>query len=346
MTAQLLIKQGYQVAAVYCDFWKEAVDDTAAASAQAVAEQLGIPLTILDRRAVFKKEVVDYFLQEYVAGRTPNPCVRCNKRVKLGELLHYAQENGFDYLATGHYLRLKGRAGKHYLERGDDPKKDQSYFLCQLTQEQLKYVLFPIGELTKPEVRKIADEYHLATAKKKDSTGICFIGERDFAAFLGNYLRAKSGKIVSDKGQIMGVHQGLMNYTIGQRKGLGIGGNKELGNDPWFVIGKNLTKNELIVGQGFYHPLLMANFCTVEDVNWIPKIKFEGTLKCHAKFRYRQNDIPVEITWNQNNQLNVKCLEPVRAITPGQAAVFYLEDVCLGGGTIDKVYMDDVLRIY
>ena len=362
VSAVLLINQGYDTEALFMRNWDSALNndisgnpdlmdpicpqETDYLDALAVANQLGIVLHRHDFIKEYWDDVFQYFLNEYAKGRTPNPDILCNKYIKFKAFLEVAKTLNADKIAMGHYARVREVEGEFQLLKALDLNKDQSYFLCQLTQEQLKYVLFPIGELTKPEVRKIADEYHLATAKKKDSTGICFIGERDFAAFLGNYLPAKSGKIVSDKGQVMGIHQGLMNYTIGQRKGLGIGGNKELGNDPWFVIGKNLKTNELMVGQGFNHPLLLANFCTVEDVNWIPKIKFEGTLKCHAKFRYRQNDIPVEINWDDNSNLSVKCLEPVRAITPGQAAVFYLGDVCLGGGTIDKVYMDNVLRIY
>lgn len=362
VSAVLLKNQGYDTEALFMRNWDSALNndisgnpdlfdpvcpqETDYQDALAVANQLKITLHRHDFIKEYWDNVFQYFLNEYEKGRTPNPDILCNKYIKFKAFLEVAKSLNADKIAMGHYARVREVNGEYQLLKALDLNKDQSYFLCQLTQDQLKHVLFPIGELTKPEVRKIADEYHLATAKKKDSTGICFIGERDFQAFLGNYLPAKQGQIVSDQGQSMGIHQGLMNYTIGQRKGLGIGGNKELGNDPWFVVGKNLKTNELIVGQGFYHPLLMANRCYVEDVNWIPKERFQGTLTCHAKFRYRQNDILVQIQWVNDQTLLVNSLEPVRAITPGQAAVFYLGDVCLGGGTIDKVYMDDCLRVY
>lgn len=362
VAAYILKKQGFVTEALFMRNWDSALNndisgnpdlfdpvcpqETDYLDALAVANQLQITLHRHDFIKEYWDDVFQYFLSEYEKGRTPNPDILCNKFIKFKAFLDVSMSLGADKIAMGHYARVRQVNDEYQLLRAVDQNKDQSYFLCQLTQEQLKYVMFPIGELMKPEVRKIASDLNLATAKKKDSTGICFIGERNFSAFLSNYLPAKSGRIITDHGQIIGEHHGLMNYTIGQRKGLGIGGNKDTGNDPWFVIGKNLEKNELMVGQGFHHPILYANKCTVEAVNWIPKAKFSGTLKCSAKFRYRQQDIPVEISWIDEKTISVHCLENVRAITPGQAAVFYSGEVCLGGGTIDKVYMNDKLRGY
>lgn len=362
VAAYLLKKQGYVTEALFMRNWDSALNndisgnpdlydpvcpqETDYLDALAVANQLEIPLHRHDFIKEYWDDVFQYFLSEYQKGRTPNPDILCNKYIKFKAFLDVATSLGADKIAMGHYARVRKSGDEYQLLRAIDQNKDQSYFLCQLTQNQLKYVLFPIGELIKPEVRKIAAELNLATAKKKDSTGICFIGERNFSAFLSNYLPAKPGMMVDETGKIIGRHQGLMNYTIGQRKGLGIGGNKDTGNDPWFVIGKDLNTNQLLVGQGFHHPLLYANRCTVEDVNWIPTHKFTGILSCTAKFRYRQADIPVEISWNEIGNLVVHCQENVRAITPGQAAVFYQNEVCLGGGTIDKVFFNDVLRQY
>lgn len=362
VSAWLLKNQGYDTEALFMRNWDSAlnndisgnpeIDDSICSQerdfmdAQAVADQIGIRLHRHDFIKEYWDDVFQYFLSEYRKGRTPNPDVLCNKYIKFKAFQTVAKDLGADLIAMGHYARVRHIEGETQLLKAVDDNKDQSYFLCQLTQEQLKNVLFPVGELTKPEVREIAMKNHLATAKKKDSTGICFIGERHFTEFLSNYLPAKPGKVVMEDGFEIGSHQGLMYYTIGQRKGLGIGGNKDFGGEPWFVVGKNLETNELLVGQGFHHPLLYADRCTVEDVNWIPKHKFEGTLDCTAKFRYRQKDIAVQIRWTGENQLEVQCMEPVRAITPGQAAVFYSGDLCFGGGTIDEVFMKDVKRQY
>jgi tRNA-uridine 2-sulfurtransferase len=362
VSAWLLKKQGYDTEALFMRNWDSAlnndisgnpeIDDSICSQeldfqdAQTVALQLGIRLHRHDFIKEYWDDVFQYFLSEYRKGRTPNPDVLCNKHIKFKAFQTVAKALGADLIAMGHYARVRHSDGETQLLKAVDENKDQSYFLCQLTQDQLKNVLFPVGELTKPEVRAIAMKNHLATAKKKDSTGICFIGERHFTEFLSNYLPAKPGKVVMEDGFEIGIHQGLMYYTIGQRKGLGIGGNKDFGGEPWFVVGKNLLSNELLVGQGFHHPLLYADRCSVEDVNWMPKHKFEGTLDCTAKFRYRQKDIAVQIRWTGENQLEVQCMEPVRAITPGQAAVFYVKDLCLGGGTIDEVFMKDVKRQY
>ncbi len=330
VTAQLLIKQGYQVAAVYCDFWKEAVDDTAAASAQAVAEQLGIPLTILDRRAVFKKEVVDYFLQEYVAGRTPNPCVRCNKRVKLGELLHYAQENGFDYLATGHYLRLKGRAGKHYLERGDDPKKDQSYFLYTLEAEELNRLLFPLGKYHKSKVRRLAKKYNLVNAERAESQDICFLSG-PHNNFLKRHLELKGGDIVLEpSGQVIGQHQGLPLYTIGQRRGIEIGGT-----GPYYVVGLDYRANVLKVAETWNDDRLYRQDLVATQVNWNYKKQPEKDFKCQAVIRYGHPAQDCLLNRLSNGSFQVTFKKPQRAVTPGQSVVFYKKRRLLGGGIIE-----------
>ncbi len=216
----------------------------------------------------------------------------------------------------------------------------------QLTQEQLQVSLFPIGHLEKKEVRNIASLDGIPTAKKKDSTGICFIGERDFGLFLSNYLPAQAGEIITTNGDVLGTHHGLMNYTIGQRKGLGIGGSQVFGNEPWFVVGKNLPTNQLIVGQGFHHPLLYSNRCELEEVNWIPKEKSPYQSNFTAKFRYRQQDVPITLEWIDSTHCIVYYPQGVRAVTPGQACVFYQGELCFGGGTISKVYQDTILRQY
>lgn len=358
----LLKAQGYDTEALFMRNWDSALNNDIAGNpdfdddvcpqevdyqdAEKVANQLGVILHRHDFIKEYWDYVFTYFLEEYKRGRTPNPDILCNKFIKFKAFLDVAKSLGADIIAMGHYARVREFGGETQLLKAIDTNKDQTYFLCQLTQEQLKYVLFPLGELTKPEVRAIAENYGMATAKKKDSTGICFIGERHFAQFLSNYLPAQKGDIITDTGVKLGEHQGLMYYTIGQRKGLGIGGHPDFSLEPWFVVGKRLATHELIVGQGYHHLLLYANQCIVEDVNWIPNHKFDGVFACHAKFRYRQNDIPVTLEWIDETTVKVRTNEPVRAITPGQAAVFYADEVCLGGGTIDTVYLNDERREY
>jgi tRNA-specific 2-thiouridylase len=288
--------------------------------------------------------VFTHFLEEYKKGRTPNPDILCNKYIKFDAFLQHAKKFDADFIAMGHYARVE-HGDEPKLLRGVDQNKDQTYFLSQLTQWQLSQTLFPVGELTKREVREIAQRYHLPTMDKKDSTGICFIGERDFANFLHNYLPHQVGDMVTEDGDVLKQHEGLMYYTIGQRKGLGIGGSNTYGNDPWFVIGKDLTTNRLIVGQGFHHPTLYSDSCRVEDVNLIHWDRFEGTRRCTAKFRYRQADHPVTIRFD-GDDLVVTFDHDIRAITPGQAAVFYDGEVCLGGGFIQAAYKDGNKRLY
>ncbi len=352
-----LQEAGYDVEAMFMRNWDSAVNNDILGNpdlmdevcpqekdymdAKRVAEQLGVKLYRIDFIEEYWNEVFTYFLEEYKRNRTPNPDILCNKEIKFKAFLKKAEEMGADYIAMGHYARVIHDGDKHYLLRGVDSNKDQTYFLSQLTSAQLSKALFPVGELTKPEVRKIATEHNLVVATKKDSTGICFIGERNFKEFLKNYLPAQPGNMVTSDGTIVGTHEGIMYYTIGQRHGLGIGGPGE----AWFVIGKNPQKNELIVGQGDEQELLFANRAIIKDINIIngPLV---NTDTLSAKFRYRAPDVKVKIKYLDDNTIEVITSEPVKAITPGQACVFYDGEYCLGGGTIDEVYMDDVKRRY
>ncbi len=356
----LLKEQGYNVIGLFMRNWDSTLNNDVLGNpdiqdeicpqeqdfndASLVADKLGIPLYRVDFIKEYWDHVFTYFLHEYEMGRTPNPDILCNKYIKFDAFIKHAQQYNPDFIAMGHYARVV-HGDTHRLLKGVDTNKDQTYFLSQLTSEQLQYTLFPVGELTKQEVRDIAFRYDLATKDKKDSTGICFIGERDFNKFLTNYLPSKPGDIVMEDGTIIAHHSGLMYYTIGQRKGLGIGGSQEFGNEPWFVIGKDLEKNELIVGQGFHHDTLYSDACLVDDVNLINLERFEGTLKCTAKFRYRQKDNDVTIRF-EGDQLYVSYPQKVRAVTPGQAAVFYVGEECIGGGFIKEVYRDKQLRKY
>ncbi len=360
VAAALLIEQGYNVIGLFMRNWDSTtnndilgnpdIDDEICpqevdyADALKVANKLKMPIFKVDFIQEYWDNVFTYFLDEYKKGRTPNPDILCNKYIKFDAFIEHALQYHPDFIAMGHYARVVH--GEHpKMLRGVDDNKDQSYFLSQLTEKQLSQTLFPVGELTKQEVREIANKYDLATKDKKDSTGICFIGERDFKKFLSNYLPNKTGNMITLDGEIISKHSGLMYYTIGQRKGLGIGGSSRFGNEPWFVIGKNLNTNDLVVGQGFHHPTLYSDSCLVEDVNLINLNHFEGELKCTAKFRYRQKDNDVLIKFIGNN-LFVTFKNDIRAITPGQAAVFYQGDVCLGGGFIKEAYKDKKVRKY
>ncbi len=360
VAAALLLEQGYEVIGLFMRNWDSttnndilgnpSVDDDICPQeidykdAEKVANKLGVPIFRVDFIKEYWDNVFTYFLDEYKKGRTPNPDILCNKYIKFDAFFEHAKQFNPDYIAMGHYARVIHN-DHSVLLRGVDDNKDQTYFLSQLTERQLSTTLFPVGELTKQEVRAIAAKYDLATKDKKDSTGICFIGERDFNRFLHNYLPSKPGNMVTESGEIVHTHEGLMYYTIGQRKGLGIGGSNTFGNEPWFVIGKNLVTNELIVGQGFHHPTLYSDSCYVEDVNLINIEKFTGIKKCTAKFRYRQKDVPVSIEFIHDD-LMVTFDQDVRAITPGQAAVFYDGDVCLGGGFIKEAYKNGNKRQY
>lgn len=307
--------------------------------ALAVAEHLKIPLHRVNFIETYWQKVFQYFLSEYERGRTPNPDVMCNKMIKFAEFFDFGAQFNPDYYAMGHFARTAMIDGTLHLLKGVDDNKDQTYFLSQLNLSQLEKSMFPIGHLLKKEVREIALKANLPTAKKKDSTGICFIGERDFNQFLNNYLPAKKGPIINEKGDVLGEHTGLMHYTIGQRKGIGIGGTKDFGTDPWFVLGKDLQKNTLLVGQGYHHPLLYGTHAFASSLNWIAE-PFK-TLRCQAKFRHRQKDLAVEIKHDEKG-IRIEFLEPSRAVTPGQAVVFYDDERCLGGAFIDEVYIDEV----
>ena len=358
VAAYLLKEQGYQVTGLFMVNWDSAAnqdvlgnptlaDETCPqekdySDALNVANHLNISLERVDFVEEYWNDVFTYFLDEYEKGRTPNPDVMCNKYIKFAKFKEHAKNLGADYIAMGHYARLhRHEDGRVTLLRGVDSNKDQTYFLSQLTQEQLKDALFPVGDIPKDKVRAIAHEQNLPTADKKDSTGICFIGERDFQGFLRNYLPAQSGEIRTLEEKVIGEHVGLMHYTIGQRKGLGIGGHPDYANEPWFVVGKDLTNNILYAAQGYHHDKLYSTHCTVESLNLIDASHYktlEGSALT-AKFRYRQPDQPVHLDLSQELPV-VRFDHPVRAVTPGQAVVLYDGDVCLGGGIIKHVYKD------
>ena len=334
VSAWLLQQQGYQVEGLFMKNWEE--DDgeeycTAAADladAQAVCDKLGIELHTVNFAAEYWDNVFELFLAEYKAGRTPNPDILCNKEIKFKAFLEFAAEDlGADYIATGHYVRRADVDGKSRLLRGLDSNKDQSYFLYTLSHEQIAQSLFPVGELEKPQVRKIAEDLGLVTAKKKDSTGICFIGERKFREFLGRYLPAQPGKIITVDGDEIGEHQGLMYHTLGQRKGLGIGGTKEGTEEPWYVVDKDVENNILVVAQGHEHPRLMSVGLIAQQLHWVDREPFTGTMRCTVKTRYRQTDIPCTVKALDDDRIEVIFDEPVAAVTPGQSAVFYNGEV-------------------
>ncbi|MDF7681063.1 tRNA 2-thiouridine(34) synthase MnmA [Enterobacteriaceae bacterium ESL0689] len=343
VSAWLLLQQGYQVEGLFMKNWEE--DDgedycTAAADladAQAVCDKLGIVLHTVNFAAEYWDNVFELFLAEYQAGRTPNPDILCNKEIKFKAFLQFAAEDlGADYIATGHYVRRADVDGKSQLLRGLDRNKDQSYFLYTLSHQQIAQSLFPIGELEKPQVRKIAEQLGLVTARKKDSTGICFIGERKFREFLGRYLPAQPGRIITVDGQQIGEHQGLMYHTLGQRKGLGIGGIKNGDEAPWYVVDKDVANNVLIVAQGHDHPRLMSVGLIARQLDWVDHQIPAETLRCTVKTRYRQADIPCTLKTMDQDQIEVIFDHPVSAVTPGQSAVFYLGELCLGGGIIEQ----------
>jgi len=339
VAALLLKRQGYDVIGMFMKNWDETDEngvcaaDRDAEDVRRVCDLIGIPHYTINFEEEYRRKVFDYFLEEHRKGRTPNPDVMCNREIKFGEFLRAAQSLGADRIATGHYARIGFDGGEYRLLRAADGNKDQTYFLHALTQEQLSRAMFPIGHLTKPEVRRIAEEAGLPVARKKDSTGICFIGERNFREFLQRFLPAQPGDMIDlDTGEKKGRHEGLMYYTIGQRHGLGIGGGGT--GEPWFVAGKDLKRNVLYVVQGHGHPALYSVGLTAEDVHWISPRRPEGPFRCTAKFRYRQPDQEVTVTPRPDGRWDVAFDEPQRAITPGQAVVFYDGEVCLGGGTI------------
>lgn len=341
VSALLLLQQGYQVEGLFMKNWEEDDTDTYCsasqdvADAQAVCDKLGIKLHTVNFAAEYWDGVFEHFLTEYKAGRTPNPDILCNREIKFKAFLDYAMALGADYIATGHYTRRAFVNGKWQLLKGLDPNKDQSYFLYTLGQAQLAKSLFPVGELPKAEVRRIAAEAGFVNSAKKDSTGICFIGERKFKEFLSRYLPAQPGDIETETGKVIGRHQGLMYYTIGQRKGIGIGGLKNAAEEPWFVLEKDLNRNVLIVGQGHDNPRAFTNQLVCSQLHSVAGEAPTMPLKCAAKTRYRQPDQNCEIIHLADNRYQVNFVEPQRAITPGQSVVFYQADICLGGGIIE-----------
>lgn len=338
----LLQQQNYQLHGVFMKNWE--ADDTdeycAAAAdladAESVCSQLNIPLDSVNFSDQYWDRVFEYFLSEYKAGRTPNPDVLCNKEIKFKAFLDYAIAKGADYVAMGHYARIEKQGKELKLLKAKDSDKDQSYFLHLLNQHQLSKSIFPLGELNKNKVRKIAAENNFITQNKKDSTGICFIGERRFKDFLQQFIPAQRGIMQTADGEDIGHHDGLMYYTIGQRKGLHIGGKQKGDGSPWYVADKILDKNILIVVQGNQHPLLYKKTLSATMLHWISGNPPVVPFTCKAKTRYRQEDEACTITQLDNDACIVEFERPQWAITPGQSVVFYSGDVCLGGGIIDN----------
>jgi len=340
VAALLLKEQGYDVVGVFMKNWEEQ-DENGTCTAETdwrdvreVCELLDIPCYSVNFAKEYWDRVFSYFLKEYRAGRTPNPDVLCNREIKFRAFLDFAMSLGAEKMATGHFVCTDGEG---HLLRGADPQKDQSYFLYMVHREQLKKSLFPVGKMTKAQVRQIAEANRLPVSRKKDSTGVCFIGERNFKKFLAEYLPAQPGEMVTPAGEVVGTHDGLMYYTLGQRRGLGIGGRGD--GRSWFVIGKDLERNRLLVAQGEDHPLLYSSLCTAGDVTWVGEAPAEvgQPFRCTAKYRYRQADQPVEAVWEADGQLRIRSLVPQRAVTPGQSAVLYDGERCLGGGIVEKV---------
>lgn len=338
VAAYLLKQQGFDVVGIFMKNWEESDEDgvcTATADyadVRSVCETIGIPYYTVNFAKEYRDRVFSYFLDEYRKGRTPNPDVLCNCEIKFKAFLDFALSTGAGLLATGHYCRL---TGDKLLLRGADSGKDQSYFLAGLTRKQLERVVFPIGALQKSEVRRIAKEQGFTNALKKDSTGVCFIGERNFKQFLMQYLPAQKGDIIDEHGRKVGTHDGLMYYTLGQRRGLGIGGRSDGTGESWFVIGKDLKRNLLIVQQGEHEELYSVSL-NADVINWISGEAPARTFSCTAKFRYRQPDQDVRVTVSGSG-VHVDFHRPQRAVTPGQWVVFYWDDLCLGGGPIDTV---------
>ena len=343
VAALLLKEQGYEVIGLFMRNWDTSINGDFIGNpnldndicpqeqdyndAKLVCDKLGIELHRIDFVKEYWDNVFEYFLDELKKGRTPNPDIMCNKYIKFDYFIKEAKRLGAKYVATGHYAKLVDGQ----LMRSKDQNKDQTYFLSQLSHEQLENILFPLGDIDKPEVRRLAEKYDLATAKKKDSTGICFIGERNFRGFLENYLPNQPGKIVNiDTNEVLGDHIGLMYYTIGQRRGLDVGGTE----DRMFVVGKNLKDNILYVAIGEDNPYLYTDSCIIDTVNFNCD---ERPTKCTAKFRYRAKDYPVTLEYLDNGEIRVN-YDNIKAVTPGQACVFYDGEKCLGGGIIKEIY--------
>lgn len=341
VAAKLLLDQGYTVEGLFMKNWEE--DDESGycsaeedlADAQQVADQLKIPLHTVNFSHEYWERVFEHFLAEYRVGRTPNPDILCNKEIKFRAFLDHALDLGADKIATGHYAQVREHNGGFQLLKGADHNKDQSYFLHLLNQHQLSHALFPLGAIEKSEVRAIAEQSGFSNAKKKDSTGICFIGERNFRDFLSQYLPAQPGEIQTPEGEVIGHHQGLMYHTLGQRKGLGIGGLANHSEDPWYAVAKDLKNNILIAEQQKNHPLLMNKTIHSEKIHWIgtpPSVPFQ----CMAQHRYRQADQSCTITQSNPEGAVIQFDQLQRAVTPGQSIVLYDGPQCLGGAVINS----------
>jgi tRNA-specific 2-thiouridylase len=342
VTAWLLQREGCAVRGMFMRNWRETDPDFPCSAAEdardalGVCEALGIELEAVDFSAEYWQRVFAHFLEEYRRGRTPNPDILCNREIKFRAFLDHALAQGAERIATGHYARIRYRDGRYQLLKARDLGKDQSYFLYTLGQAQLARSLFPLGELLKPEVRRIAAERGFANAAKKDSTGICFIGERDFNRFLSRYLPAQPGDIETPEGKALGRHNGLMYYTLGQRKGIGIGGRRDAAELPWYVADKDLARNVLVVAQGHDHPRLYSRGLIARDLHWVAGEAPILPLHCRAKTRYRQADQACTLSAGHEGCV-VEFAQPQRAVTPGQSVVFYDSDVCLGGGVIETL---------
>ena len=355
VAAYLLIQQGYEVAGGFMRNWDSQVNNDVLGNptinddvcpqekdyqdAKKVADKLGIPLYRIDFIKEYWDYVFSYFLDEYKKGRTPNPDIFCNKYIKFETFRKFAFDNGFDMIAMGHYAKKIEKDGIFYLEKSFDRNKDQTYFLSQINYEQLKDCLFPLGDIDKTEVRRIAHELDLVVADKKDSTGVCFIGERNFKQFLNNYLPSKKGDIVDvNSHKVVGHHDGVLYYTIGQRKGLGIGGIKGIDPKSWFVVAKDVKNNILYVSQGDDNEYLLSDRALISNINWINMPKPTNSMHVGCKFRYRQQDNFVTLKFINDDIVELIYDEPIKSVTPGQAAVFYDGDIMLGGGIIDRVF--------
>ena len=355
VAAYLLIQQGYEVAGGFMRNWDSQVNNDVLGNptinddvcpqekdyqdAKKVADKLGIPLYRIDFIKEYWDYVFSYFLEEYKKGRTPNPDIFCNKYIKFETFRKFAFDNGFDMIAMGHYAKKIEKNGVFYLEKSFDRNKDQTYFLSQINYEQLKDCLFPLGDIDKTEVRRIAHELDLVVADKKDSTGVCFIGERNFKQFLNNYLPSKKGDIVDvNSHKVVGHHDGVLYYTIGQRKGLGIGGIKGIDPKSWFVVAKDVKNNILYVSQGDDNEYLLSDRALISNINWINMPKPTNSMHVGCKFRYRQQDNFVTLKFIDDDIVELIYDEPIKSVTPGQAAVFYDGDIMLGGGIIDRVF--------
>lgn len=339
VAALLLKNQGYDVEGLFMKNWEQDDSDTYCsaeadfADAKSVADQLEIPLHSVNFAKEYWDRVFTYFLNEYEAGRTPNPDVLCNKEIKFKAFLDHALSLGADFIATGHYAKV--RNGQLY--KAKDRDKDQTYFLHAVNPEALSKTLFPVGDYPKSEIRELAREAGLVTHNKKDSTGICFIGEKHFKTFLSEFILARPGDMRSATGELLGQHDGLMFYTLGQRQGLGIGGRQESNEDPWYVVDKNTATNTLIVAQGKCHPMLYSQGLITGPIHWLVDYSDTLPLTCYAKTRYRQPDQPCVVSPENNNQHYVMFSDLQRAVTPGQFIVFYDKNQCLGGAIIEQI---------